>query len=110
MIVAESPLTPALMNCHLSKRQVLNFLSAKKVWLALAAAIAHTPQLPSDAAVGEAPRVSSTQPLDAKMRTAIGSMVPGARKYGNLGEDKKTGFLTSSDGGANALALADDSA
>jgi hypothetical protein len=44
------------------------------------------------------------------MRTALGSMVPGARKYGNLGEDKKTGFLASSDGGPTALALADDSA
>ncbi|KAL1507015.1 hypothetical protein AB1Y20_007877 [Prymnesium parvum] len=92
--IADSPIPAALLSCQLARRQVLGFLSGKKVWLALAAALAYMPQLPSDAPVEDALRISSTQPLDARMRSSHGSMLP-RRAFG---EEMKTGFLSTHEG------------
>ena len=99
--VGDSPVVPALMGCRLTRRHVVGFVAVKRPWLALAAALALSPQLPMDAPSSE----EALEPLAAahlatkvaadggsKVAAALGSMV-GRRTYGNLSEDKKAVLL-----------------
>ena len=124
--VGDSPVVPALMGCRLARRHVVGFVAAKRPWLALAAALALSPQLPMDAPSSE----EALEPLAAahlatkvaadggsKVAAALGSMV-GRRTYGNLSEDKKAVLLdaqtpdatSTSGGGSSQLVSSADAA
>ena len=124
--VGDSPVVPALMGCRLTRRHVVGFVAVKRPWLALAAALALSPQLPMDAPSSE----EALEPLAAahlatkvaadggsKVAAALGSMV-GRRTYGNLSEDKKAVLLdaqtpdatSTSGGGSSQLVSSADAA
>lgn len=61
----DSPLTPALLAANLQRRHALAFFQSKKVWLALAAASAISPQLPMDVPLD--PAATAAKSFDGKV-------------------------------------------
>ena len=113
--MVDSPLHTALAACQLTRRQVVHFLTSRRVWLAYAAVTAHSPQLPADVATAAALAATSasTSPLDAAWMNP--SMADPRRGLGGKkgagggsSDDKRTtllsaGTISSSGGGADAL-------
>ena len=93
--VSDSPIHSALASCQLSRAQILEQLTNKRVWLASAAAAAYLPQLPADIPPSFTGVGSTVAPLDSSAVSASIRKSTSASK--SKAEGKKASLLGSTD-------------